>query len=185
MSEQRNETTPVSSLIRRFGPIQIASWRLMMEKHQDFMAQFERGFGRRHGLTLNEFDTLINSDPEKPVRQRDLLRSMVLSRSALSRLLGRLEARGLVVQKPDPDDQRGVLVTLTEAGVQLRKEAEATNAEIIMAGFAGVSADEAEEIFALVSKIRPVPVADEAGKPGCNDAGKPDGRPVPGEEHSG
>lgn len=184
MSEQRNETTPVSSLIRRFGPIQIASWRLMMEKHQDFMVQFERGFGRRHGLTLNEFDTLINSDPEKPVRQRDLLRSMVLSRSALSRLLGRLEARGLVIQSPDPEDQRGVLVTLTEAGAQLREEAAATNAEIIMAGFADVTDDEAEDIFALVSKIRPVPVPGEAGKPGGDETGEPDGGPVPGEEHS-
>ena len=186
MSEQSNETTPVSTLIKRFGPIQIASWRLMMEKHQDFMVQFERGFGRRHGLTLNEFDTLINSDPEKPVRQRDLLRSMVLSRSALSRLLGRLEARGLVIQSPDPDDQRGVLVTLTEAGAQLREEAAATNAEIIMAGFAGVSEDEAEDIFALVSKIRPVPVPDpaEVGEPGGDETGEPGGGPAPGEEHS-
>ena len=169
MSEQTNETTPVSSLIKRFGPIQIASWRLMMEKHQDFMAQFAEGFRQRHGLTLNEFDALINADPEGPVRHRDLLRSMVLSRSALSRLLGRLETRGLVVQRPDPDDQRGVLVTLTEAGVRLRDGAAATNAEIIMAGFAGVSEDEAEDIFALVSKIRPVPVPGPAEDPGVTE----------------
>ncbi len=32
-----NETTPVSSILKRIAPIQLAAWRLMMEKHQDFM----------------------------------------------------------------------------------------------------------------------------------------------------
>lgn len=90
------ETTPVSSILRQIAPIKIATWRLAMEKHQDFMAQFEIAFRERHNLTLNEFDTLINTPPDEPIRQRDLLQSMVLSRSALSRLLRRLEARRIV-----------------------------------------------------------------------------------------
>ena len=48
-----NETTPVSSILKRIAPIQLAAWRLMMEKHQDFMQQFEIGFRDRHNLTLN------------------------------------------------------------------------------------------------------------------------------------
>lgn len=155
------ETTPVSTILRRVAPIQLAAWRLMLEKHQDFMQQFELAFRRRHALSLNEFDVLINADPDEPIRQRELLASLVLSRSALSRLLSRLEARDLVTQEADPDDQRGVLVTLTEAGVTLREEAMATNAEIIMAGFAGVSTDEAGTIFELVSRIRPRPLFDD------------------------
>lgn len=162
MRDQIRETTPVSTILRQVAPIQIASWRLILEKHQDMMRQFERGFRDRHGLTLNEFDTLINATPDEPIRHRDLLRSLVLSRSALSRLLGKLEDRGLVSQAPDPDDQRGVLVTLTEAGVKLRDEAAATNAEIIMASFAEVTDAEADELFSVLSKIRPVLPADPA-----------------------
>lgn len=149
------ETTPVSSMIRKNGPIKIAAWRLMMEKHQDFMRQFEHEFRTRHGLSANEFDVLINARPVPQVRHRDLLRSLVMSRSALSRLLGKLEDRGLVTQEPDPEDHRGVLVALTEAGAKLCDEAAETNAEIIFSGFDGVTAAEAEEIFQLVSKIRP------------------------------
>lgn len=155
-----NETTPVSSILKRIAPIQLATWRLMMEKHQDFMQQFEIGFRDRHNLTLNEFDTLINTPPDEQIRHLDLLRSMVLSRSALSRLLRRLEARRLVIQSPDPEDQRGVLVELTEAGRKLREESAQTNAEIIFAGFSGLTASEADELFSLVSKIRPIQPSD-------------------------
>jgi DNA-binding MarR family transcriptional regulator len=159
MDERTGETIPVSSQIREHGPIKVAAWRLMMEKHQDFMRQFELGFRERHDLTLNEFDTLINCLPGEVVRHRDLLRSMVLSRSGLSRLLGKLEDRGLVTQAPDPEDQRGVLVGLTSAGEELREAAARTNVEIILAGFSGVTDADAEEVFQLVSAIRPIPPA--------------------------
>ena len=109
------ETTPVSSILRQIAPIKIAAWRLAMEKQQDFMAQFEIAFRDRHNLTLNEFDTLINTPPDEQIRQR-------------ARLLRRLEARRIVTQTPDPEDQRGVLVELTEAGRKLREEAAETNA---------------------------------------------------------
>ncbi|UVI36365.1 MarR family winged helix-turn-helix transcriptional regulator [Brevibacterium spongiae] len=151
-----DKTTPVSTLIRQNGPIKIATWRLMMEKYQDFMTRFEHEFRTRHGLSANEFDVLINARPMSQVRHRDLLRSLVISRSALSRLLGKLEERGLVTQQPDPEDQRGVLVTLTEAGQKLCDEAAATNAEIILAAFGGLTDAEADQIFELVSKVCPV-----------------------------
>src|SRR5699024_8814830 len=90
---------------------------------------------------------------------RDLLRSMVLSRSGLSRLLGKLEDRGLITQAPDPEDQRGVLVGLTAAGEELREAAARTNVEIILAGFSGMTDADAEAGFELVSAIRPIPPA--------------------------
>ena len=159
MDERTDETIPVSSLIRERGPIKVAAWRLMMEKHQDFMRQFERGFRERHDLTLNEFDALINCLSGEQIRHRDLLRSMVLSRSGLSRLLRKLEDRGLVTQAPDPEDHRGVLVGLTAAGEDLREAAARTNVEIILAGFSGISDADAEELFQLVSAIQPIPPA--------------------------
>ena len=150
------ETTPVSSMIRQNGPIKIAAWRLMMEKYQDFMTRFEHEFRTRHGLSANEFDVLINASTSAQVRHSDLLRSLVISRSALSRLLGKLEGRGLVTQEPDPEDHRGVLVALTEAGQKLCAEAAETNGEIILSAFSGLTDAEADEVFELVSKICPV-----------------------------
>src|SRR5699024_10294814 len=102
MSEQMRETTPVSRQIREHGPIKVAAWRLMMEKYHDFMTRFEHEVRTRHGLSADQFVVLITALPELRVRHRDLLRSLVLSRSALSRLLGKLEALGLVTQAPTP-----------------------------------------------------------------------------------
>ncbi|WP_181274011.1 MarR family winged helix-turn-helix transcriptional regulator [Brevibacterium oceani] len=150
-----SEAPPVSSILRRLGPIEIATWRLMLEKHAAMLAEFERAFRERHGLTLNEFDAIINIPPGQRMRHRDLLRNMVVSRSALSRLLGRLEARGLIEQSADTDDQRGVCVSLTEDGESVRSAAEQTNGEIILSAFAGLGEGESEELFDLVSKINP------------------------------
>src|SRR5699024_25369 len=158
MDERTGETAPVSSQIREHGPIKVAAWRLMMEKHQDFIRQFELGFRERHGLTLNEFDTLISCLPGEVVRHRDLLRSMVLSRSGLSRLLGKLEDRGLITQAPDPEDQRGVPVGLTAAG-ELREAAGTTKDATNLAGFSGMTAARAAGPFAPVCAIRPIPPA--------------------------
>src|SRR5699024_4428623 len=159
MDERTGGTIPVSSQIREHGPIKVAAWRLRMEKHQDFMRQFERGFRERHDLTLNASDTRINCLPRAQIPHRDLRRSMVLSRRGLSRLPRKLEDRGLVTQAPDPEDHRGVLVGLTAAGEDLREAAARTNVEIILAGFSGISDADAEEVFQLVSAIRPIPPA--------------------------
>lgn len=150
-----SEAPPVSTILRRLGPIEIAAWRLMLEKHSALLAEFERAFRERHGLTLNEFDAIINLPPGQRMRHRDLLRNMVVSRSALSRLLGRLEARGLVEQSADYDDQRGVCVSLTKDGASVRGAAEQTNGEIILSAFAGLGEGESEQLFELVSKINP------------------------------
>jgi len=47
---------------------------------------------------------------------------MFVTTASTSSLLDTLERRGLVTRQPDPDDRRGVLVALTEAGQQLVDE---------------------------------------------------------------
>jgi len=46
----------------------------------------------------------------------DLLQAMMLTSGGLTKRLDRLEAAGLVVRRPDPDDRRGTLVRLTAKG---------------------------------------------------------------------
>ena len=51
-----------------------------------------------------------------------LLAVMGLDAAAMSGLLGRLEADGLLTRSVNPHDRREVLVTLTGAGVRLREQ---------------------------------------------------------------
>jgi DNA-binding MarR family transcriptional regulator len=47
----------------------------------------------------------------------------MLSSGGLSKLVERLEARGLVIRTPDETDGRGVVVALTQAGRELQEVA--------------------------------------------------------------
>jgi DNA-binding MarR family transcriptional regulator len=51
-----------------------------------------------------------------------LMRSAMVTSGAITQRLDRLEARGLVARGPHPEDGRGVVVTLTEAGRALVDE---------------------------------------------------------------
>ena len=55
-------------------------------------------------------------------RITELLEDVLLTQPGMSRLIGRLEARGLVERVDDPDDRRACRVRLTEAGACAQRE---------------------------------------------------------------
>lgn len=73
----------------------------------------------RHGLEQGLFDvlaTLRRSGEPYRMRPADLAASVMLTSSGITKRLDRLEASGLVVRHPDPQDRRGLLIELTPAG---------------------------------------------------------------------
>src|SRR5213592_3214701 len=56
------------------------------------------------------------------LRITELLDDVLLTQPGMSRLIARLEARGLVERADDPDDRRACRVRLTEAGVRAQRE---------------------------------------------------------------
>ncbi|WP_125774582.1 MarR family winged helix-turn-helix transcriptional regulator [Antribacter gilvus] len=82
-------------------------------------------------LSMREYDVLFTlataaAGSEDPgyagMRLRDLNEGILMAQSSLSRMVERLEARGLVERAPDPEDGRGTLVSLTPEGVRIQKE---------------------------------------------------------------
>jgi DNA-binding MarR family transcriptional regulator len=65
------------------------------------------------------------------LRLSDLNEAVLLSQPALSRLVDRLDARGLVSRCADPADRRGVLVTLTDAGAAAQQRTGARHARSV------------------------------------------------------
>ena len=83
----------------------------------------------QHHLTLGQYDilaTLRRNHPRGGLTPTQLLSSIMLSSGGLTSRLNRLEADGLIVRKPDPDDRRGVRVWLTARGRKLIDAATAT-----------------------------------------------------------
>jgi len=72
-----------------------------------------------HGLLLGEFDVLAalrRSGEPFELTPSVLVRQLMLSSSAMTNRLDRLEERDLIRRRPDPTDRRGVIVTLTPEG---------------------------------------------------------------------
>jgi DNA-binding MarR family transcriptional regulator len=81
-------------------------------------------------LTINEFNTLNalrRAGHPHRLSPKDVGVSLLFSSGGLTKLLERLEGRGLVAREPNPDDGRGVLVLLTPAGKRLQEEAMAAH----------------------------------------------------------
>ena len=69
-------------------------------------------------LSYLQFQILatLNDAPDGRLRMTDLADGLVHSRSGLTYQAGLLDKRGLITRSPSPDDERSVMVTVTDAG---------------------------------------------------------------------
>lgn len=74
-----------------------------------------------HGLSPSEFEALLRlgRSPGGQLRMNDLATQANLSSSGLTRLVDRLQARGLVERRACPTDGRGAFAVATPAGAAL------------------------------------------------------------------
>lgn len=74
-----------------------------------------------HGLETWEFDVLSalrRHGPPYQLSPGSLLRATMVTSGTMTNRIDRLEEAGLVSRNPDPADKRGVLVSLTGAGLE-------------------------------------------------------------------
>ena len=72
-----------------------------------------------HGIEQWEFDVLAalrRAGPPNQLSPGQLLRETLVTSGTMTNRVDRLSARGFVERSPDPNDRRGVIVALTEAG---------------------------------------------------------------------
>jgi len=63
--------------------------------------------------------TLRRAGPPFQLRPTDFASALMLTTSGTTKRLDRLESAGHITRHPDPDDRRGVLITLTDSGREL------------------------------------------------------------------
>ncbi len=88
-----------------------------------------------------------------PVAQADLGRGVRLDPKDLVGILNDLQAQGLVVRAPDPDDRRKNAVSLTDEGARLLKRCEKAAREANDALLAPLSAAERERFMGMLIRI--------------------------------
>ncbi len=139
--------------------LRLAAWRALLTAHAAAVRGIERELDRAGGdlVPLSWYDVLIELVDAAGHRlsQRDLTRSVVLTRSGLSRLIDRLEGAGLVRREPNLADRRSEMIVLTRAGRDAVRRTWPAYARGIAEHFARhVRADEAAVLTAALERVR-------------------------------
>jgi DNA-binding MarR family transcriptional regulator len=93
--------------------------RLLLLARQDFLERLQRKMRARGGADyLPGMARLLPYLPVEGVRGVELARRLGVTKQAAGRLVGELEAAGLLRREPDPADGRAWLVRFTPAGLR-------------------------------------------------------------------
>jgi DNA-binding MarR family transcriptional regulator len=108
-------------------------WHELLDNHARVSGALERALQSEHGLGVSEFEVLdrLAAGDKDQRRMQELADSVHLSQSALSRLIGRLEAEGLVSRAICSNDRRGIFACLTDAGRARHEEALPTQRRVL------------------------------------------------------
>lgn len=102
----------------------IAAWARLLRAHRIALSTVE-GLLKAAGLPpLAWYDVLLELDRvgDRGLRPFQLEHEMLLEQYNLSRLLAKIEQRGLIERHPCEDDGRGHVLKITSAGKALRRK---------------------------------------------------------------
>ncbi|MEV0255333.1 MarR family transcriptional regulator [Streptomyces sp. NPDC050732] len=108
------------------------SWCALSLLHGKIEAHVERALQTKHGLSVREYSLLdvLNRQHDGEgghLQMKQVADAVVLSQSATTRLVTRLEERGLLSRYLCPTDRRGIYTDVSESGAALLAEARPTN----------------------------------------------------------
>ncbi|MGB3027673.1 MarR family winged helix-turn-helix transcriptional regulator [Paradevosia shaoguanensis] len=98
-----------------------AAWEALFRAQKTIEAELEAG-DAWGDLIPSDYGVLYAlSTAKSGLRMSELGKDVLLSQAGLSRLVGRLEARGLIERHPDPDDARASILCLSKAGAHAQR----------------------------------------------------------------
>ena len=90
-----------------------ATWQSVMKMYNEQAAKFD--------VTMAVGFALLSIDSDEGTPSTALGPRMGMEATSLSRTLKTMEEKGLIVRKPNPSDGRGVLIYLTDFGIEKRE----------------------------------------------------------------
>ncbi|MGC4991121.1 MarR family winged helix-turn-helix transcriptional regulator [Nocardia salmonicida] len=131
------------------------TWRSYILMRQRLDAVLAAGLGE-HGLSMADYELLVplSAAPGGCLRAKDLAAEVCWDKSRLSKQLARMATRGLVDRVPAEDDARGIVVSLTEAGHTILREAAPEHVELVRELFIDRMTDtESTAVRSLAEKV--------------------------------
>jgi DNA-binding MarR family transcriptional regulator len=109
---------------------------------------------RAHGMTRAQWTILINLERQPGLLQKELAEVLEVEPITVARLVDRLEARGMVERRADPNDRRCWRLHLTDASRPLMSEIGDQLAELAEIVTTGLADDTLRVVAASLSSMR-------------------------------
>ena len=102
-------------------------------------------------LTYTQYIAMMVLWEKKAVTVKELVTDLFLDSGTLTPLLKKMEAKGLLTRRRSADDERSLIVSLTEKGEALRDRA--VQVPVQMSQCVRLEPDEAAELYRLLYKM--------------------------------
>jgi DNA-binding MarR family transcriptional regulator len=102
----------------------LGAWRGFLNAHAHITRRISKDLAEAGLPDLSWYDLLwaIYDSPGRKLRVNELARAVVLSPTAMSRFVDRVEKAGYVRRTTDPDDRRALQIEITPEGEDLLRE---------------------------------------------------------------
>ena len=139
--------------------VRASGWRTLAALHGLIETALERELQAGHELSVVEYTVLdaLSRQDGWHMRMAQLARAAALSSSATTRLVNRLENRGLLRRILCEDDRRGIYTELTPAGSKTLGRARPTHDRVLESALQ--EAAEVPELAPLVAALTALPAA--------------------------
>ncbi|MET7297698.1 MarR family transcriptional regulator [Embleya sp. NPDC005575] len=129
-------------------------WCALAALHNRIDAHIERALQSEHDLSVREFSVLdvLNRQDGYHLRMNELSDAVVLSQSATTRLVTRLEERGLLSRYLCDTDRRGIYTEVTSPGCDLLAAARPTHDKALRESL--TDAEQRPELAPLVEAVK-------------------------------
>src|SRR5579862_9804678 len=127
----------------------LEAWKGLLLAHAALVEQIDRDMAKADLLPLDWYDALLALEdaPRRRLKMSDLADQVLLSKSGLTRLVDRLEAKGYIKRVPCCADRRVAYAVLTDAGLEARKASWPTYRAAIHEHFAAHLTEEEAKIL--------------------------------------
>ena len=135
---------------------------LLFRQARDAMwARMERELAAAgHDLTFSQFIT-IKKLADGTASVTDLARAADLNPGAMTRLLDKLEARGLLVRVADPNDRRALHIHLTDAGIAMWRDIDQCGQRVRERALQGMDEATRTQLTRLLEQVRDNLIAED------------------------
>jgi DNA-binding MarR family transcriptional regulator len=132
-----------------------SAWRAIRGAHQALVDAIEHDLAAESLPALAWFDVLAKLESEPaPLRPKDMLCQVSVTKSGLTRLLDRIEEAGLIARSYCPSDRRGTFLTITDEGRQTLEKMKPVRGRVFEEHLAGqMSPAEAETVGELLDRV--------------------------------